>query len=78
VTKVVRFLDYCPDEKVFVLSGAADAAPAAGLAMLPDLSPAAIPAAALPPRFSESSSHKSNYTYLSLGPAEFRFSFHLN
>jgi len=57
VTKVVWFLDYCSDEKVLVLPGAADAAPAAGLPVLPNLTPPAIPTAALSPAFSKSSSH---------------------
>jgi hypothetical protein len=58
VTKVVWFLDDCSNEEVFVLSSAPNAASAAGLPVLTNLTPAAIPAAALPPAFSKSSSHK--------------------
>src|SRR5919198_5452586 len=58
VTKVVRLLDDCPYEEVLMLSGAADAAPAAGLPVLANLAPAAVPATALPSAFSKSSSHK--------------------
>jgi hypothetical protein len=60
VTKVVRLLDDCPYEKMFVLSSASYATSAAGLSVLANLAPPAIPAAALPPTFSKSSSHKSS------------------
>jgi hypothetical protein len=48
VTKVVWLLDDCPYPEMLVLASAANAAPAAGLPVLTYLSPAAVPAAALP------------------------------
>jgi hypothetical protein len=63
VTKVVRFFDYCSHKEVLVLSSTTNAAPAAGLPMLAYLTPAAVPAAALPSAFSKSSSHKPSLLY---------------
>jgi hypothetical protein len=67
MAKVVRLLDYCPYPKVLVLSSATNAASAASLPVLANLTPAAVPAAALPSAFSKSSSHKSYHSLLELG-----------
>jgi hypothetical protein len=67
VTKVVWLLDDCPYPEMLVLASAANAAPAAGLPVLTYLSPAAVPAAALPSAFSKSGSHKSLFTPCAAG-----------